>query len=309
MWTFLGKSKPWQKRQAMSTARARAIVNAFNPVYDQITPRKLSSPIILASPHSGRTYPDEFLAQTGLDLATLRRVEDSFVDDIFRPLTVHGFPFLCANFPRVLVDVNRSPEEWPPESKAQISKRPFSISPRARAGLGVVPTRVAPHEHIYEDVFPAQHVALRLKHLYAPYHQALSSLIDQTKAQYGRALLLDCHSMPEHGANGRHADIVLGNRYGEACGAHTVQALQQILQELGYEVRLNDPYAGGYITSHYGQPENNIEAIQIEINKGLYLNTRALQPHQGMAKLKRDMEQAVVQLAQHISAPLEIAAQ
>ncbi len=310
MWTFLGKNKKRNKEKSMSFARARALVSAFEPAFEIITSAAPSSPLILASPHSGSHYPDSFLAQTGLPLHTLRRVEDAFVDDIFRPLARQGIPFLCAKFPRVIVDVNRAPDEWPPESKAQISKRPFAISPRARAGLGVIPTRVAPHENIYNDIVPAPHVALRIEHLYEPYHRALAAIIEQTKARFGRALLLDCHSMPSCGAGGvRHADIVLGTRYGESCQPSTMQTLRSILENLGYDVRLNDPYAGGYITEHYGTPAQSVEAIQIEINKDLYLDIDSLQPHEGMATLMRHMEQAVLQLSQHMNAPADIAAQ
>jgi len=310
MWTFLGKNKHRSKSQTMSLASARDIVNAFTPVYEQIAPPTPSSPIILASPHSGRLYPEAFLAQTGLSLATLRRVEDAFVDDIFRPLAAHGFSFLSANFPRVITDVNRSADEWPPESKAQISKRPFSISPRARAGLGVVPMRVAVHENIYEDVLPAAHVALRIKRLHVPYHKALSGLLNHTKTKFGRAVLLDCHSMPALGENGqRNADIVLGNRFGEACHGQTIDTLRSILQGFGYDVRLNDPYAGGYVTAHYGKPHTGTEAIQIEINKDLYLDTSALLPHQGMEKLARNLQSAILQFAHEFERPADIAAQ
>ena len=310
MWTFLGKNKKRNQAKAMSFAGARALVSAFEPAFEMIPSAAPNSPLILASPHSGRHYPDSFMAQTNLPLHTLRRVEDTFVDDIFRPLARQGIPFLCAKFPRVIVDVNRAPDEWPPESKAQVSKRPFAISPRARAGLGVIPTRVAPHENIYDATIPAPHVALRMEHLYEPYHRALAEIIEQTKARFGRALLLDCHSMPAFSTSGaRHADIVLGTRYGESCQPRTVQALRSILQGLGYDVRLNDPYAGGYITEHYGAPAQSVEAIQIEINKDLYLDIDSLQPHEGMATLMRHMKEAILQLAQQMSAPADIAAQ
>jgi len=307
MWTFLGKKK---KSSAMSFAQARAVACAFAPPFELISNNAPSSPFVLSSPHSGRRYPDSFMAQTELPLHTLRRVEDAYVDDIFRPLATHGIAFISAQFPRVIVDANRAADEWPPESKAQVSKRPFAISPRARAGLGVIPTRVASHENIYKGVLPAPHISLRIQHLYEPYHQALAGLISGAKAKYGKAILLDCHSMPAYAANGeRHADIILGTRYGAACQPQTAAAFQSILQRLGYTVHLNDPYAGGYITAHYGKPDENVEAIQIEINKDLYLNTKNLQPHKGMAGLMQDMEDAVLQLAHTIDLAENIAAQ
>ncbi|PHR92413.1 MAG: N-formylglutamate amidohydrolase [Robiginitomaculum sp.] len=270
-------------------------LRAFSPAYALTLPKTIETPLILASPHSGRLYPRGFLDQTSLSQTELRLSEDSYVDHIFHPLTKLGIPFLQALFPRCYVDVNRSATEWPPES---ISPPPHEISPRAKAGLGVIPTRIAQNLNIYKHPLLAKHIQARLDALYHPYHAALTTCIETTKAKIGNAVLLDCHSMPGLLATGqKRADIILGDQFGKTCHPDTIHILQTKLQSLGYAVIRNIPYAGGFVTAHYGQPDMAVEAIQIEINKDLYLNPLTLEPHADMAKICEDMQLAITHLA------------
>lgn len=294
-----------------SRARRQAekhTLEALTPAYTTVTPDIVTSPIVLASPHSGRLYPKSFLSQTRLTREELRLCEDCYVDQIFTPLTNTGLPFLHALFPRCFVDVNRSETEWPPNSVPNIPDN--QISPRAKAGLGVTPTCIARDLEIYDRPLQAKHIQARLDQLYHPYHKALAQMIKRTKQAVGHAVLLDCHSMPGVLASGqKRADIILGDRFGKSCHPETIDILQEKLQALGYEVIRNVPYAGGFITTHYGRPNMGVQAIQIEINKDLYLNPHTLEVTDGMEKLSADMYKVIVCLQDTLKSADQIAAQ
>lgn len=283
-------------------------LEAFTPAFTTITPNMITSPIVLASPHSGRLYPNSFLSQARLTRDELRLCEDCYVDQIFAPLTERGLPFLHALFPRCFIDVNRSETEWPPNSIPNIPDN--KISPRAKAGLGVTPTCIARDLEIYDRPLRAKHIQARLDQLYHPYHKALAQMIERTKFSVGHAILLDCHSMPGVLASGqKRADIILGDRFGKSCHPETIDILQEKLQMLGYNVIRNIPYAGGFITTHYGRPNTGVQAIQIEINKDLYLNPQTLETTDGMETLSADMYRAIVHLHDALKSPHHIAAQ
>ena len=305
MWGLSRRKKP-----ASIAKLETAALSNLTPAFKLNEPAHLASPLILASPHSGRIYPDGFLAQTKLELAQLRLGEDCYVDRIIQPLCVHGIPVLAARFPRCFVDVNRKASEWPPETRALVQKRPFEISPRARAGLGVVPTRITQELNIYGKTLTPFQIQNRLDALYHPYHKALTGLIETTQAEFGTALLLDCHSMPGQAQSGiRRPDFILGDRYGESCRAKTIDIMEIALKDLGYSTARNAPYAGGHITAHYGRPHTGVQALQIEVNKDLYLNPDTLEEHEGMAELMRNMENAILYLAAYITPAANIAAQ
>lgn len=302
----LGDKSPLSAR-AHRTAEQEAL-DAFTPPYRAERPDTITSPLLLASPHSGRLYPKPFLDQTRLSRDTLRLSEDCYVDRIFTPLTEMGIPFLQALFPRCFVDVNRSETEWPPEANPKTPAN--EISPRAKAGLGVIPTRIAQDLNIYSRPLRAKCIQARLDALYHPYHNALREMIAQTKAAMGHAVLLDCHSMPGVLASGqKRADIILGDRFRKSCQPETIDIVQEKLQALGYNVTRNIPYAGGFVTAHYGRPNMGVEAIQIEINKDLYLNPHTLEPTEGMEKLSQDMYTTIAHLHDTLKPSTRIAAQ
>ncbi len=296
------------RRQRLQVKLDKIALGAFNPAYALSKPESLTTPLVLSSPHSGRTYPPEFLAQSTLSLSGLRQSEDCYIDSIIHPLTDFGVPVIAALFPRIYVDPNRNADEWPPESISHQSAR--IITPRARAGLGVVPTRINLDTDIYPHSINADLVQQRLDTLYFPYHRALADLITTAFERFGHALLIDCHSMPGHDITGTaRADIVLGDCHGESCRPETTAYIESVFTELGYTVVRNYPYAGGYITAHYGKPETGIEAVQVEINKDLYLNPNTLEPHEGMAKLTANMQTALLRIKQYLDAPTALAAE
>ena len=221
----------------------------------------------------------------------LRRNEDIFIDHLFHSAIDAGAPFIRALFPRVFVDVNRAASELPPhwvslidESNAQNS------TPRAAAGLGVVPTYLSENLAIYNRLPSPADVKQRLTKLYYPYHAALNDLLNMSMKRFGRALLVDCHSMPGFAPMGsRRPDIILGDRFGTSCHPDTLALFQRLFTQTGYSVGINYPYAGGYTTSHYGKPENGIETIQVEVNRDLYVNPVTLSPKSGYVKLTEDL--------------------
>jgi len=249
---------------------------AFAPPIEIIKPSQLLSPLIFASPHSGRIYPQSFAQLSTLTETKLRKNEDAFIDKLFSPVANYGAPLLVAHFPRCFVDVNRSPEELPSEW----GKKDTPLSARTQAGYGVIPLAVEENMPIYRNTPSAQIVQPRLNQLYYPYHKALQDLILAAQNKFGHALIVDCHSMPGFAPMGaRRADIVLGDRYGTSCYPETISRFETAFREENYSVTRNYPYAGGYVTEHYGQPDQNIEVIQIEINRDLYLNPITIRPN------------------------------
>lgn len=268
-----------------------------------------SAPFVLCSPHSGRIYPDEFLAQSRLDPMTLRKSEDCFVDELFEGAAGHGVPMIAARFPRAYLDVNREPYELDPELFADpLPDFANTQSVRVIGGLGTIARIVADGEEIYASRLSVAHALQRIEQLYFPFHKALRALIAQTQAQFGYAILIDCHSMPSAQmaqSSGPRPDFVIGDRFGAACDARLTRALKEALAARGHDVQLNRPYAGGYITEHYGRPMQGVHAVQIEINRALYLNEARFTPARGLHRLKTDLTRITEMLFATLPALLE----
>lgn len=250
------------------------IVKASFPGHILTRPRTWQAPFIFASPHSGRHYPSRFLASSILDLPDLRRSEDAYVDTLLPDADDLGVPVLVARFPRAFVDVNRAANELDPGmfSSAQALSG-ISRSNRVIAGFGVIPKLAAAGRAIYGRRLPSTEATARMEMCYWPYHETLQSLIDECKSIFGMAIVIDWHSMPSTSANGQPlADIILGNRYGASCDSSICGPWQESFEEVNLNVRRNSPYAGGYVTTTYGRPLKGVHALQIEINRGLYLD-------------------------------------
>ncbi len=259
----------------------------FDPPISVFQPKHQAGPIILASPHSGRVYPKAFLENSALSAQTLRQNEDAFIDEMLGFARFLDVPLLTARFPRCFVDVNRDRGELPAN---WLKAANLTSTPRAEMGLGVVPTIIAENLPIYKKVPKAADVQARIRLLYEPYHAALADLILSTRAKFGKALLLDCHSMPGFTLMGqRRPDIVLGDRHRTSCRPETMARLEDLFQAKGYNTVRNYPYAGGFVTSNYGQPENNVEVIQIEMNRDIYLNPVTFHRKAGYARLAEDL--------------------
>jgi N-formylglutamate amidohydrolase len=286
-------------------------------VLDLRLPPQRALPLIVASPHSGADYPDDLLAASRLDPLTLRRSEDSFVDDLFAAAPGLGAPLLAAQFPRAYLDVNREAWELDPAMFADALPGFVNMrSPRVRMGLGTIARVVASGEEIYARKLRFVDARRRVEGLYHPYHHALRRLVDETEASFGGYLLLDCHSMPSAASavGGQEAaDIVLGDCHGSACAAAIVEAARAFLVGRRFAVALNTPYAGGFTTSHYGNPRRGRHALQIEINRALYMDERRYQRTPGFDRLKADMTALVAHLGElmrdRLSGPARAAAE
>jgi N-formylglutamate amidohydrolase len=268
-------------------------------IVDLQQPVEHSLPLVLASPHSGTEYPADFLAASRLDAVTLRRSEDSFVDELFSAAPRLGAPLLSARFPRAYVDVNREAYELDPSMFADALPAFVNAgSPRVRMGLGTIARVVGGGEEIYARKLCFAEAERRIESLYQPYHQALLRLVEETDARFGGCLLIDCHSMPSAGSGSGQegADIVLGDCHGAACASEITEAARRFFAERGLVVAINAPYAGGFTTGHYGRPSDRRHALQIEINRALYMNERNYRRKPFFARLARDLAELVEQL-------------
>lgn len=233
-------------------------------------------PVVLTSPHSGRRYRQDFLDASRLDAVAIRRSEDSFVEELFASGPEIGIPLLSANFPRAYCDVNREAWELDPAMFDDVLPDYVnSASPRVHAGLGTIARIVGTGEPIYAAKLRFAEAQLRVESCWRPYHDALSGLIEETRAMFGACLVIDCHSMPTMpGRSFTRPDIILGDGFGTSCAPAIADFFQTSLVRLGMNVRRNDPYAGGYITRHYGRPREGVHVVQIEVARALYMNER-----------------------------------
>ena len=248
-------------------------------------------PLVFASPHSGRAYPASFVAAARLDPLALRRSEDGFVDELFASAPEHGAPLLAATFPRVFCDVNREPWELDPGMfDGPLPSWVNTASPRVGAGLGTIARVVATGEAVYRRKLTFGEAEDRIRRFWQPYHAALAALIAETRDEFGACLLIDCHSMPTHPAQvGNPPDFVLGDAHGTSCAQRATRLVEEALSDMGYRVRRNDPYAGGYVTRHYGRPRDGVHALQIEVARPLYMDEERIERLPAMVALQADL--------------------
>jgi N-formylglutamate amidohydrolase len=266
----------------------------FDPPFEVFAPAGIAHPLVLNSPHSGAHYPKTFLAASALDPLTLRRSEDAFVDELFAPATSHGAPLLRARFPRAFLDLNREPFELDPQMfEGRLPEFANTRSLRVAAGLGVIPRVVGDAQPIYREPMAVETALQRIAALHRPYHAKLAELLETAQRRFGLAVLLDCHSMPSTTPEVGGCDVVLGDRYGSSAARWVVDAVESALRAAGLVVRRNKPYAGGYITEHYGAPAAGRHALQIEINRSLYLDERELRLGDGAAAISRALSDMV----------------
>src|SRR6266581_9495105 len=270
--------------------------------FEALEPADCRGPLLFNSPHSGRIYPREFLLTSRLDLATLRRSEDSFVGELIEGVVARGHPVVRAHFPRCYVDVNREPYELDPRMfEGRLPSFANTRSMRVAGGLGTVARVVGDAQEIYDQRIPVDDALQRIETLYKPYHRALRRLFTKMHRDYGAAMLVDCHSMPSssgHKDERPRPEFVLGDRYGTSCVGVVAETVESTLRTLGYTVSRNKPYAGGFITEHYGNPASGLHAIQLEINRGLYMDERRYERSASFAKLADEFELLADQLAE-----------
>jgi N-formylglutamate amidohydrolase len=260
----------------MSDIERASILAELSPPYTLLQPPEQLAAAVFCSPHSGRVYPKAFLTASRLDPLTLRKSEDCYVDELFQPVVGLGAPLLAARFPRAYLDVNREPYELDPELfTGRLPAFANTQSARVVGGLGTIARIVADTEEIYRERLPIGAAFERIERLYGPFHRALADLLESTRRRFGIAVLIDCHSMPSASMGqpaGGRPHFVLGDRFGSSCDARLTRFIRELLQRAGYDVQINRPYAGGFITEHYGNPGQGVHALQLEINRALYLD-------------------------------------
>ena len=264
-----------------------------------LVPTVQRAPLVFASPHSGRAYPADFVAAARLDALNLRRSEDSFVDELFAAAPLCGVPLVAATFPRAFCDANREAWELDPAMfEETLPDWVNTTSARVGAGLGTIARVVASGEMIYRDKLNFAEAEARIRRCWHPFHAALQDAIAATRHRFGVCLLIDCHSMPGTSmAPKTPADFVLGDAHGTACSPRIARQVERGLHALGYTVRRNDPYAGGYITRHYGRPRENVHALQIEIYRPLYMDEVRIERLPRFDRLQRDLTALINTLA------------
>jgi len=264
--------------------------------WDVLSPRAQAMPVVFASPHSGTNYPPSFVANSRLDPISLRKSEDSFVDEIFAGVAEEGAPLIKALFPRAYIDPNREPFELDPTMfEESLPDYANTRSPRIAAGLGTIARVVANGEEIYRGKLRFADVLRRIERLYRPYHDALKGLIVATRERFGWCVLIDCHSMPSVGgpmdedAGRRRFDMVLGDCHGTSCAPRLTDLVERFLTGRGYQIARNNPYAGGFTTRHYGVPDDGVHALQIEINRALYMDEATIERGPALGRIAADM--------------------
>jgi N-formylglutamate amidohydrolase len=268
----------------------------------------LASPLVFASPHSGRLYPLDMMEASALDADAIRRSEDAFVDVLIAGALEHGAAIIAADYARAYVDVNREPYELDPSMfEDELPDFARGRSARVTAGLGSIARIVAEGQEIYARKLTFAEASRRIEAVHQPYHAALNALMSEACGQFGLAVLVDWHSMPSAAARtlGQSGDprsvgacdLVLGDRFGTACNGAITSAVELELEAMGYRVTRNAPYAGGFTTEFYGRPARRRHALQIEINRALYLDEASLKPHMGFERLKSDLERVFAALA------------
>ncbi|UIJ79179.1 N-formylglutamate amidohydrolase [Rhizobium leguminosarum] len=261
-------------------------------------------PFVYNSPHSGRIYPPEFIAQSRLEGIAIRRSEDHYVDELFGSAVALGAPLLAANFPRAYLDVNREPYELDPRMFDGLLPPYANVnSLRVAGGLGTIPRIVAENMEIYARRLPVQEGLDRVEAVYKPYHAALRRLIARTHVQFGFGVLIDCHSMPGNvrvADSTARPDFIIGDRYGTSASAELSRAAIAILEEMGFAAIRNKPYAGGFITEHYGRPSRGLHALQIEVNRAIYVDELTLEKREDFAAVADAVTDFMRQMAEYV---------
>ncbi|MDE2112403.1 MAG: N-formylglutamate amidohydrolase [Alphaproteobacteria bacterium] len=274
-----------------SDALDSVLTGLFREPFRTARPAAQTVPFVFASPHSGRCYPADLVSETWLSPLTLRRSEDAFVDELFESAVRLGAPLIAALFPRVFVDVNRAATELDGTMFDGVLDGDIEAhSARVEAGLGVIPRVVRDGAEIYHRKLSPADAEKRLALLYRPYHAALAGLVEETKARFGAAIVVDCHSMPSASSM---PDIVLGDRYGAAAAPSLIRHAELSFEACGFSVARNAPYAGGYTTHLYGRREQGVHALQIEVNRALYLDEARIERGAGFEQLRGRLAEAL----------------
>ena len=288
--------------------------NVFTDIrqHSIVEPATLTSGVVFALPHSGRDYGVSFLNQSILDSISIRSSEDAFLDQLIDGIEKYGAPKIVANAPRAFIDLNRSTDELDP---ALISGIKNNIrNPRISSGLGVIPRVVSHGKEIYRGKLSLEQAQSRIEYYWKPYHKDLSTLLKRAQSIYGQSLLIDMHSMPHEAVSTQSSfisapEIVVGDRFGMSSDPEFTNLIVSILKQHGFRVAKNTPFAGAFITKHHGKIKERTHAIQLEIDRSLYMDEERILPNSGFEKLKSKLFPALIQISSLIYKSDKIAAE
>lgn len=270
-------------------------------IFDEFNTKDIKFPMVLSVPHKGSVFPEEFLAHTKYSPEELRCNEDSFVDELVVPASNAGIPMVAMNISRVFVDVNRDKIELDPTMFYNHPQADTNAGGRrCRVGLGVIHRITAKNHNIYDGLLNYDEVQERFKNVYDVYHKKLQQLIDKVIKKFGFCMVLDCHSMPSEICSlmqdTNKIDFCLGTLFEQSCPPDMHAIFKDSLSKSGYNVADNCPYSGAFITFNYCQPRKGIYTMQMEINRGLYMNERVYKKNDAFSKLSEDISQAILGL-------------
>ena len=251
-------------------------------------PETPTSPVVLSVPHAGRSYPPSLLRASRLPLDKIETLEDRLVDRLVWRAVANGCRAIIANSARAEIDLNRDEREIDPATIVP-SPPAGSILPSARTkgGLGLIPSRIAGSGSIWLHRIGQDEVRRRVQEIHRPYHEALAQALEEARSRFGIAILLDCHSMPPRNMEAGDPGLVLGDRHGTSIAPELVAAAISAAREAGFTVGRNNPYAGGHITAAHGRPSQGIHALQLEIDRSLYLDATLREPGPGFDRTAR----------------------
>lgn len=277
-----------------------------------VEPSTLTSGVVFALPHSGRDYGVSFLNQSILDKISIRSSEDAFLDQLIDGIEKYGAPKIIANAPRAFIDLNRSTDELDPGLISGIKNN--MRNPRISSGLGVIPRVVSHGKEIYRGKLSLEQAQSRIEYYWKPYHKDLSNLLKRAQSIYGQSLLIDMHSMPHEAVSTQSSfikapEIVVGDRFGMSSDPEFTNLIVSILKQHGFRVAKNRPFAGAFITKHHGKIKERTHAIQLEIDRSLYMDEERVSPNSGFEKLKSQLFPALIQISSLICNSDKIAAE
>ena len=249
-----------------------------HPPFFRIGPERPVSPVVLSIPHAGRDYRPELIRAARLPQAALESLEDRLVDRLVWRATANGATAFVARAPRAEIDLNRDEREIDPASVSPpLPSGSLVQSARTRGGIGLVPSRIVGLGPIWRERIGRGELNRRIEQIHRPWHAAIEAALSHARNRFGGAILLDCHSMPprprhEGVDTAPNATVIFGDRHGATISADLLDAACEAARALGYRTACNAPYAGGYTVSRHGKPERGVHALQIELDRSLYLD-------------------------------------
>jgi N-formylglutamate amidohydrolase len=285
----------------------------MHPAYSLSDHAELTTSVVVATPHSGRHYPRSFLRSSMLDERSIRSSEDAFMDLLVEAAPGLGAPLLAAEYPRAFIDLNRSEEELDPGVIEGVGR--VVQTPRISSGLGVIPRVVANGRAIYRGKLPRAEAEDRIERIWKPYHSELDRLMQAAHDRFGEAIILDFHSMPHEALDSvarpgrRRPEVVLGDRFGASARGDLMDALEAAFLEAGLVVSRNAPFAGAYVAQRYGRPARGWHAVQIEIDRSLYMNERMIRPNGNFDNVRRIVTSVIARAIEATPGAMPLAAE